>query len=64
MLGLVQHVKGYERLAVEAATSGSRQAVVRALLANPLVGQYPVAEELAGALLSANRRFFPRFFPE
>ncbi len=64
MLGLVQHVKGYERLAVEAATSGSRQAVVRALLANPLVGQYPVAEELAGALLSANRRFLPRFFPE
>jgi len=64
MLGLVQHVKGYERLAVEAATSGSRQAVVRALLANPLVGQFPVAEELADALLTANRRFLPRFFAD
>lgn len=63
MLGLVQHVKGYERLAVAAATSGSREAVVRALLANPLVGQYPVASDLADELLSANRRFLPQFFP-
>ena len=44
MLGLVEHCKAYERLAVEAAMSGSRDAVVRALLANPLVGQYPLAE--------------------
>jgi 6-phospho-beta-glucosidase len=63
MAGLVQHVKGYERLAVQAATSGSREAVVRALLANPLVGQYPVAADLADALLAENRRFLPRFFP-
>jgi len=28
------------------------------------VGQYPKAEELADTLLSANRRFLPRFFPE
>ncbi len=63
MLGLVQQAKAYERLAVLAATSGSRQAVVRALLANPLVGRYPLAEELTGALLDANRRFLPRFFP-
>src|SRR6185437_14121279 len=38
MLGLVQHAKAYERLAVRAACSGSRDDVVRALLANPLVG--------------------------
>ncbi|MHB1585404.1 MAG: family 4 glycosyl hydrolase [Acidimicrobiales bacterium] len=63
MLGLVEHAKSYERLAVEAATTGSRRAVVRALVANPLVGRYPLAEELAGALLEANRRFLPRFFP-
>ncbi len=63
MGGLVAHAKAYERLAVEAAVSGSRDAVVRALVANPLVGQYPVAEELAGALLAANRHFLPRFFP-
>jgi len=64
MMGLVEQAKAYERLAVEAARSGSRRAVVRALLANPLVGQFPVAADLADALLEANRRFLPRFFPE
>ncbi len=63
MLGLVQHAKAYERLAVQAARSGSRDDVVRALLANPLVGQYPLAAELADALLAANRHHLPRFFP-
>ena len=62
MLGLVQHVKGYERLAVQAARSGSRDDVVRALLANPIVGQYPLAGDLADALLSANKEHLPRFF--
>ena len=56
MLGLVQHAKAYEQLAVKAACSGSRDDVVRALLANPLVGQYPLAAELADALLAANRQ--------
>jgi 6-phospho-beta-glucosidase len=63
MIGLVQHVKAYERLAVRAARSGSRDDVVRALLANPIVGQFPLAAELADELLSANRRYLPRFFP-
>jgi 6-phospho-beta-glucosidase len=63
MLGLVQHAKAYERLAVEAACSGSRNDVVRALLANPLVGRYPLAAELAVGLLAANRVHLPRFFP-
>jgi 6-phospho-beta-glucosidase len=62
MLGLVQHAKAYERLAVQAACSGSRDDVVRALLANPLVGQYPLAADLADALLAANRHHLPRFF--
>jgi 6-phospho-beta-glucosidase len=64
MLGLVQHAKAYERLAVQAARSGSRDDVVRALVANPLVGQYPLAADLADALLAANRHHLPRFFPE
>ncbi len=63
MLGLVQHAKAYERLAVRAACSGSHDDVVRALLANPLVGQYPLAAELADELLAANRDHLPRFFP-
>jgi 6-phospho-beta-glucosidase len=63
MLGLIQHAKAYERLAVQAACSGSRDDVVRALVANPLVGQYPLAADLADALLGANRHHLPRFFP-
>jgi 6-phospho-beta-glucosidase len=62
MLGLMQHAKAYERLAVRAACSGSRDDVVRALLANPLVGQYPLAAQLADELLAANRDRLPRFF--
>ena len=64
MAGLVAHCKAYERLAVDAALSGSRDTMIRALMANPLVGQFPLAERLADALLIANRRFLPRFFPE
>ena len=64
MSGLVAHCKAYERLAVEAAVSGSRDTMIRALVANPLVGQYPKAEQLADTLLAANRHFLPRFFPD
>ncbi len=63
MAALVAHCKAYERLAVEAARSGSRATMIRALVANPLVGQYPLAERLADTLLAANRHFLPRFFP-
>jgi 6-phospho-beta-glucosidase len=63
MQGLVQHAKAYERLAIETALNGSRASLVRTLLANPLVGQYPLVEELADAMLAADRAHLPRFFP-
>jgi 6-phospho-beta-glucosidase len=62
LLGLVQHVKAYERLAVKAAVDGDRSAALKALLANPLVGRYNVARPLLDALLEANRAHLPRFF--
>jgi len=62
MLGLVQQVKAYERLAVQAAVDGDRTAALKALLANPLVGQYKIAKPLLDALLEANRSHLPRFF--
>lgn len=64
MLGLVQKAKAYERLAVRAAVSGDRRVAMKALLANPLVGSYRVAERLLPALLEANRPHLPRFFDE
>jgi len=64
MLGLVQQVKAYERLAVRAAIHGDRPAALKALMANPLVGRYSVASGLLDALLHANRHHLGRFFPE
>jgi len=61
--GLVQEAKAYEELAVQAATTGDRTVALRALLANPLVGQYADAEKLLAELLEANRANLPRFFP-
>jgi 6-phospho-beta-glucosidase len=64
MLGLVQQVKAYERLTVKAAVEGDRDAALKALIANPLVGRYSVATGLLEALLQANRKHLPRFFPQ
>ena len=53
LLGLMQHVSAYERLAVQAAVSGDRALVHKALLAHPLVGQVPMADVLVDSLLWA-----------
>ena len=61
MLGLVQHVKAYEALAIEAALSGEDAIALRALVANPLVhGDVPA---LLDAIIEANLRYLPRFGP-
>jgi 6-phospho-beta-glucosidase len=62
MRGLVQAVHAYEELAITAALSGDRSVALRALLANPLVARWSMAEPLLGALLDANRAHLPRFF--
>jgi 6-phospho-beta-glucosidase len=46
LLGLVQHVAAYERLAVTAAHTRHPADARRALLAHPLVGQWDMAREL------------------
>src|SRR5438045_5741598 len=61
LLGLVQHVAAYERLAAEAAVSGDRELVYKALLAHPLVGQVSQAEQLTEELLAAGREHLPQF---
>jgi 6-phospho-beta-glucosidase len=50
LLGLVQHVAAYERLAARAAVERSDELAHRALLSHPLVGQWNVAEELLQVL--------------
>jgi 6-phospho-beta-glucosidase len=60
--GLVQAVKAYEDLAVQAAIQGDRVLVEKALLAHPLVGQHAIARPLTEALLEANKAYLPRFY--
>jgi 6-phospho-beta-glucosidase len=63
LLGLVQRVKAYERLTVQAARTGDRGLALKALLTNPLVGEYQLAVPLLDALLEGSRAHLPRFFP-
>ena len=61
MLGLAQHVAAYERLAVQAAVTGDRELVYKALLTHPLIGQEAPADELVDRLLEADAKHLPQF---
>ena len=61
MHDLVGAVKAYEHLAIEAAITGSREVALRALRANPLVGDTDITEPLLDALLEANEAYLPAF---
>jgi 6-phospho-beta-glucosidase len=54
LTGLIAHVAGYERLALDAAVNGGRDRVLRAMLAHPLVQQFDRAEKLTDLLLAEN----------
>jgi 6-phospho-beta-glucosidase len=59
--GLVQAVTAYEELAIEAARTGDMRAARLALLSHPLVGRWPLADDLLRALLDANRAHLSKF---
>ncbi|MFL6020284.1 MAG: 6-phospho-beta-glucosidase [Gaiellaceae bacterium] len=61
LLGLMQHVAAYERLAMQAAVSGDRALVHKALLTHPLVAQDAVSFELVDRLLEAGAEHLPQF---
>jgi 6-phospho-beta-glucosidase len=61
LLGLMQHVAAYERLATRAATSGDPALVKKALLTHPLIAQDAVADDLVERLLEAGAEHLPRF---
>ena len=52
LLGLVQHVAAYERLAASAAATGDRDTARLALLAHPLVREYRLADTMLERLLA------------
>ena len=53
LLGLVQHVAAYERLAAESGRTGEPAVARKALLTHPLIGQYELVDELLERLLAA-----------
>ena len=57
--GLIQAVKSYESLTVQAAVEGSRRVALQALMAHPLVPSWEVAKPLLDDLLDANRPWIP-----
>jgi 6-phospho-beta-glucosidase len=61
LLGLMQHVSAYERLAAAAAISGDPALVRKALLTHPLIAQHEVADELVHRLLDAGAPHLPQF---
>jgi 6-phospho-beta-glucosidase len=57
--GLIQAVKAYESLTVQAAVEGSKRVAMQALMAHPLVPSWEVARPLLDDLLAANRPWIP-----
>jgi 6-phospho-beta-glucosidase len=59
--GLIQAVKAYEELTIQAAITGDRDTARLALMAHPLVPSWDVACALLDDLLATNRAYLPQF---
>jgi 6-phospho-beta-glucosidase len=59
--GLVQHVKAYEELTIDAAITGSERSALLALTANPLVPSFEAARALWKDILVENADYLPQF---
>jgi 6-phospho-beta-glucosidase len=57
--GLIQSVKAYESLTVQAAVEGSKRVALQALMTHPLVPSWETARPLLDELLAANRKWIP-----
>jgi len=58
---IIRTVKAYERLTVKAAIEGSREVALRALLINPLTGDYETASACFNEMLVAHKDYLPQF---
>lgn len=61
IIGLIQAVKAYEKLAAKAGLEGDYTAALAALLVHPLIGDYHRAKPMLDEMLEANRAFLPQF---
>lgn len=61
IIGLIQQVKAFEQLTIEAAAAGNRQKALLALVNNPFVPSSKVAKQLLNDILEANKEYLPQF---
>lgn len=59
--GLIQSVKAYEELTVEAAVTGDYDTALLALSINPLVPSATLAEHILNEYLDVNQRYLPQY---
>ena len=59
--GLIQSVKAYEELAIEAAVKGDKGLALQALAAHPLVPSVSIAKKLLADILAENKGFLPQY---
>ena len=62
ILGLIEQVKTYERLTIEAAINGDRTKALLAFLNNPLVHDVRDARMALDEMLEANKEYLSNFF--
>ena len=60
--GLVQQIKSFERLTIEAAIEGNIEKALLALSINPLTVSDQIAKTVVMELLEAHKQYLPRFF--
>ncbi|KXG78433.1 putative 6-phospho-beta-glucosidase [Fervidicola ferrireducens] len=60
--GLMQVVKAYEELTIEAGVNGDYNAALQALTIHPLVPSTGIAKKILDNILAENRDYLPQFF--
>lgn len=59
--GLVQQIKSFERMSIEAAVTGDYNLALLALTINPLIASDKSAKLLLDEMMTANKEFLPQF---
>lgn len=59
--GLVQSIKSFERMTIDAALTGDYNTALLALTINPLVGSDRIAKKILDEMLEAHRTYLPQF---
>ncbi|MDC2866146.1 6-phospho-beta-glucosidase [Bacillus sp. BP-3] len=60
--GLVQQMKSFERVTIEAAMTGDYHKALLAMTINPLVPSDKVAKQILDEMLEAHKKYLPQFF--